>query len=331
MRTRKNVLSLTTISLVALIACGNREGKVRICVFHDLLECFPVYACERLGYFREEGADVSIEAVPSSKGIEAVAGGSADIAYATASGVIHAAAQGKLVTIFFVGQRTGSAILVVTPSKAHRIQRISDLAGATIGVASLGSAQHSTLLFFLRKHGVDPETVRIIAHGNGPAAAAAIEHGVEDAGLINGSALVPFQRRLPGLRILADPRTRASAAEYYGSGSYVNFSLISTPSWLRRNPETARKIARAMTRTLAWIRSHEPRDMLPLVPEHLRSADPEADIETLRLISDGLSEDGRMPEGGPELLLRIAGAKDEDLRRHGISLSGIYTNEFLPR
>ncbi|MBL8293494.1 MAG: hypothetical protein JNN08_16730 [Bryobacterales bacterium] len=47
------------------------------------------------------------------------------------------------------------------------------------------------------------------------------------------------------------------------------------------------------------------------------------------MIMRGVSEDGRMPEGGPEILRQIADVPMEKLREHGIELSQVYTNEFV--
>jgi NitT/TauT family transport system substrate-binding protein len=309
---------------------GGKDGApVRIAVPGGIMEPFPVYLCQELGHLREEGVDGDVEGLPNARGWEALIGGSADVFYATASGVMTAAAQGKLLKIFLAGQRTSSAMLVVPEGKAARIRSVRDLKGGVVGVTSLGSAQHSSLTVILRKHGLSPADVKVIAHGLGPQAIAALEHGEEDAGMINGSAFNLLKRRRPGMKVLVDPRTPEGTVEHYGSRDYVNYSLMATPEWLARNGETARKLARAMKRTLAWVREHPAEEVLAKMPGHLRSTDAEADLESVRMIIRGVSEDGRMPEGGPEILRQIADVPMEKLREHGIELSQVYTNEFV--
>jgi NitT/TauT family transport system substrate-binding protein len=288
-----------------------------------------MFLCQELGHLRDEGIDASVEGLPGAKGFEALIGGSADVFYNTPGGVLTAAAQGKRLTIFFVGQRTASAMLVVTLGKAARVQSVKELKGATVGVVSLGAPQHAALNVYLRKHGVDPAEVRVIAYGLGPQAIAALDHGTVDAGMINGSAFNLLKRRRLGIRVLVDPRTPEATAELYGSRDYVNFSLMATPEWLAWNPDTARKLVRAMKRTLAWVRAHPAEEVLAKMPSHLRSTEVEADIESVRMIIRGVSEDGRMPEGGPEILRQIADVPMEKLREQGIELADIYTNEFV--
>ncbi|MBL8293495.1 MAG: ABC transporter substrate-binding protein [Bryobacterales bacterium] len=237
-------------AMLAAVGCNRSAPRLRIAVPGGIMEPFPMYLCQELGHLREEAVDGNVEGLPNARGWEALIGGSTDVFYATASGVLTAAAQGKLLKIFLAGQRTSSAMLVVPEGKAARIRSVRDLKGGVVGVTSLGSVQHSSLTVILRKHGLSPADVKVIAHGLGPQAIAALEHGEEDAGMINGSAFNLLKRRRPGMKVLVDPRTPEGTVEHYGSRDYVNYSLIATAEWLARNPDAARKLARAMKRTL---------------------------------------------------------------------------------
>ncbi|MFN0172628.1 MAG: ABC transporter substrate-binding protein [Bryobacteraceae bacterium] len=322
-------LSLLVILLFAS-ACGDRTPQLRITVASGILEPFPVYLCQDLGLFRAEGITATIEALPGGKGLEALMGGSADVRYNSASEVVQAAVRGKRLKVFFVGQRTLSSLLVVSTAKAGRIRSIEDLRGSVVGVAAFGGAQHMFLNFILEKHGLGAGDVQVIAHGSGSPAIAALEHGKVDAGMINGSAFTALRGRAPGVRVLLDPRTLEATRSLIGSADYVNFALLSTSDWIARNPDTARRLARAMKKTLAWIRERSAEEVLAKLPEHLRSADAGADLESMRIILGGMSEDGLMPPGGPEVLRRMLGVPIEKLREQGIELSQTYTNEFVP-
>jgi NitT/TauT family transport system substrate-binding protein len=315
--------------MLAAVGCNRSAPRLRIAVNAGLMEPFPMFLCHELGHLRDEGIDATMEGLQRDKGFEALLGGSADVYFNSASGVLTAAARGKRLKIFLVGQRTASALLVVPPGRAARIRSVRDLKGGVVGVNALGSPQQAFLNLILRKHGVDPAEVRLVAHGNGPQAAAALEYGDEDAGIINGSAFNVLKRRRPGFKVLVDPRTPEATAELYSSRDFINFCLIATAEWLARNAEMARKLARAMKRTLAWVRAHPVEEVLAMLPAQLRSTDEEADLESVRIIMRGVSEDGRMPAGGPEILLQIADVPMEMLRELGIELSDVYTNEFV--
>lgn len=113
-----------------------------------------MFLCQELGHLRDEGIDALVEGLPGAKGFEALIGGSADVFYNTPGGVLTSAAQGKRLKIFFVGQRTASAMLVVPPGKTARVRSVKELKGATVGVVSLGAPQHAAL------NGVPTETWR---------------------------------------------------------------------------------------------------------------------------------------------------------------------------
>jgi ABC-type nitrate/sulfonate/bicarbonate transport system substrate-binding protein len=67
-------------------------------------------------------------------------------------------------------------------TKRPEIKTMKDLAGKTIGVASLGALAHSMVIDALRKNGVDEKSVRFANIGSAPDIFRAVAAGVVDAG-----------------------------------------------------------------------------------------------------------------------------------------------------
>src|SRR5262249_25509257 len=152
-------------------------------------------------------------------------------------------------------------------------------------------------------------------------AIAALQYGKVDAGMISGSAYSILRRRSPGVRVLADPRTQQGTKDLTGVDPYPNFSLFSRSEWLEKNPAAARKLTRAMVRTLRWVHSNDAKELRERLPASLRTEDKESDLETLRYLIDGASTDGRMPPEGPEGVRRFLAASSDQVRNAKIDLA----------
>ncbi|MBL8210496.1 MAG: ABC transporter substrate-binding protein [Bryobacterales bacterium] len=313
-----------------LSGCGARsERRVSIALAPGLLEVYLTHLARQLGHFRDEGLDVSLDELTGSRQLESLLAGSSDAVYTSFSTILYLAVEERAVRSFFVGMEALSAMLVASAGSAARLQRVEDLRGATVGVSGFGTAQQNTLEIILSRHGLAMADVTLIAYGSGPSAVAALQYGKVDAGVINGSAFSVLKRRVPNVRILVDPRTREGTRELTGAERYANYCLISTPAWLGRHSELARKLTKAMLRTLHWVHAHQPEELREHLPAAVRSDDAEADLESLRILIQGTSKDGRMSPKVPEDMRRYIAVSNQKVRNAKFDLASTYTNQFL--
>ncbi|MGH9719787.1 MAG: hypothetical protein ACRD8O_06210 [Bryobacteraceae bacterium] len=105
--------------------------------------------------------------------------------------------------------------------------------------------------------------------------------------------------------------------------------LYSTAQWIDRNPGIARRLARAIRRTLRWMLEHTPEEIAAALPAEFRTGDPAVYIDALRASLAMFSPDGRMPPGGPEAVHRALAASREQVRKASINVASTYTNEFV--
>jgi NitT/TauT family transport system substrate-binding protein len=318
------------------ISCGSSGptkasvAPVRIALTNVPIAYMPVILAEQLGYYRKEGLSVTIDDFSSSsKAMQALLGGSADVAAGPYEQDIQMAAEGRPIKSFILMLRHSLRVLVVAPHRTRTIRRLEDLKGATVGVAGLGLANQFFLNYVLLKHGLAPEDVKVVGIGTGASAVAAVEHGLVDAAVLSGSESTVALKRARGASILLDARGMAGSRQFYGVDTYPNAVLHATDPWLEQHPDTARRVVRAIQRTLTWISQHSPEQIWAALPERYRLPDREAELEALRITVPSFSPDGVMPADGAEAVRKALAFSIEKVRQAHFNLEQTYTNQFV--
>ena len=319
--------------LLAGCASKPERPRVRIAIPGTGLQTFvlPIVLARELGYYNDEGLDVAIENVPSSvKVLQALIGGSIDVAGLTYSFDIQMAAEGQRVRSFFVVNNRDSKVMIVAPSANNRIHRIEDLKGSLVGASAAGTTAQLWVSYLLGKHGFKQSEYSTVAIGIGAPAFAAIEDGRVAAAALAGGDHFHLLKRHPDLRILADNSTVEGMRNTYGADFFAGGTLTAKQDWLDRNPQTARQLAKALVRTHQWILTHTAEEIREKLPEAFRSLDADVDIKILRWSLPMFTTDGRMPKGSPEAWKRFLDATVESVRMAKIDLAATWTNEYLP-
>jgi NitT/TauT family transport system substrate-binding protein len=108
------------------------------------------------------------------------------------------------------------------------------------------------MLTVLRRNGVDPATVRIERHRPGPEALAAFRGGHGDF----------FEQTQPIVeQLLAGGEAHLVASMGEATGPVPFTSYMTTPEFLRREPDTVLHFTRALYRTQRWLASHDSKDI----------------------------------------------------------------------
>jgi NitT/TauT family transport system substrate-binding protein len=312
--------------MILLCGCGDPRSStptVRV-VSAASFVFFPLLLAQQLGYYEQEGIRVTFaNTTGSSKALEAILGGSADVATAGSEHSIQLAAEGQSVKSFMLLFRGVVSSMVVSPKSKKQIAGIEDLRGASVGVIGVGSQTHFMLNSLLARRSISPAEVSTTPIGLGATAVAALEQGRVDAGFISPASLVLLKRRHPELRILFDPQSD----EFFRS--YPTYALCATSTWLSKNPSTVRKFARAVIRASRVIRERPVEEIVALLPPEVRSEDPTADIEVLRKWRDAFSADGVIPPDSFEAVRQVVALTVDKVRTAKIDPRDVYTNEFV--
>ncbi|MEN3931693.1 ABC transporter substrate-binding protein [Microvirga sp. W0021] len=191
MRGKAYMFKVSSIARICalIVAClGStvhaEEGHLRLALARNTItaaeETFTYAVPKQLGYFSQEGLEVSIlQTSGSTAALQALVSGSADVAYASSASIAAAIDKGAQLRAFagitvqwpyFIGVPPGSPI-----------KKISDLKGKKVGVISLASASYADLQANLKIAGLSEEDVSIVPVGAGARAAAALKSGQVDA------------------------------------------------------------------------------------------------------------------------------------------------------
>lgn len=334
---RKHFAVLLGLLLIqGLFSCRSHQvpqmlKHVTIAVPDSGFSYLPVFIAQELGFYRDQGLDTTLEAVygGGSKSLQAILGGSVDCGGISLELAIQVAAEGRRVQSFVTLIDRPSYVLAVSPASKREVHEVKDLRGAALGVSSPGSGSHNFANYVLATHKVPLAQVSIVGIGLGGPAIAAFERGQIDAGVLMGNAITVIERRFPGLTILADTRTTGGTKAVFGTDVYPGQGLAASPDWLRRNPATARKVARALMQAMQFMRDQSLEELRRRIPAQFRSPDPQADRKALRETIPTLSRDGRITPEGAQTVKRVLDVSSEKVRAASIDLSQTYTNEFV--
>jgi sulfonate transport system substrate-binding protein len=323
------VLKRTFFCCFLLLAgCSARkDAEVRIAVGGQGTQVnLPAMVAQELGFYKEAGLNVLLTEFPGgAKALEAVMGGSADVVCGSYDHTIQMAAQGKDLRAF-VAMLNFPGMVLVSPTAAS----IEELRGKTVGVTTLGSGSHMLLNYLLAVHGMKPDDVSNAAIGSSATSVGAVTHNKVDAAVMTEPALAMVRKQMPGLHTLADMETAAGVRSVFGSERYVATALYSRTEWVEKNPDTAKRLAAAIIKTLAWLRAHKPEEIREKLPASFRTEDAQMDIEVLRTTQAMLSTDGRFTPEAVEAVHKVVSTSLESVRKAKIDLGKTYTNELIP-
>lgn len=205
----------------------------------------PLAAGAALGHFREEGLDVRWQAAAAfgKSTVQALLDGSIEISLGGLMRSLDLADRGGRLLPHFaeVCSRSGFFLLARAPMPGFRW---SDLAGKTV----IGFAEAPTpwqcMLTVLRRNGVDPASVRFERERPAAEALAAFRGGHGDF----------FEQTQPTVeRMVASGEGHLVASMGEATGPVPFTSYMTTPEFLRREPETVLRFTRALYRTQRWL------------------------------------------------------------------------------
>jgi NitT/TauT family transport system substrate-binding protein len=289
--------------LISLLTSCNHPGPVRLVLQPPSTNNYPSYFAAWLGFYKEEGVDVEISQIAgASKILEAVVGGSADVGGGVYEQTLQMAVEGKSIVSFLSLLKSPNFAIVAAPG----IKGFSDLRGKTVGVSSVGSPSQFYLTYLLTPAGVNPSEVSTSTVGMGATAMAALERNQVDAAVLFGSAITTFLARKPDAVILADTRTVEGLRAAFQVTDYPASCLLARREWLDAHRDSATRMARAVRRSLTWIREHSAEEVLARVPS---AGDRESELAAIRLAQPMYSADGHINKDNAEAVRAIVGLK----------------------
>jgi len=266
-----HLYSVAVALLLMGVAAGHAQDKVRIGLSSVSATSGSIWVAEEKGLFRKHHIDAEVIIIGggAARVVSSLIAGEIQFSVGGGDAVIRADLRGADGVLVASPMKTGLQRLMVRPE----IKTPADLRGKTIAVTRFGSASHWVLQLFLRKWGMRADDIKMLQLGSSPAMFASLEKGVVDGGAFTIPTFFLAEER--GYRILADPVDM----EIY----YLQNSIDSTRSYIKRNRDQALRVIKALCEGMAYFRKSKIESMQIMQKKLRIQSAQERDVKYLEL------------------------------------------------
>ncbi|OIK23340.1 ABC transporter substrate-binding protein [Streptomyces malaysiense] len=332
------LLALSSLTACADDAAGSAAGSgggggkgesVKIMVGGlDKVIYMPAMLTQRLGYFRDEGLNVQLMSEPAGVQAEtALVAGQVQGAVGFYDHTLDLQVKGKSVESVVQFSRAPGEVEVVSDKAAGDVTSPKDFKGRKLGVTGLGSSTDFLTKYLAVKNGVDVSEFTPVAVGAGPTFIAALQKGAIDGGMTTDPTVATILDKKAG-KILLDMRTPEGSQQALG-GPYPSSSLYMRTDWVNGHKATVQKLADAFVRTLKWMSTHSADEIAAKMPADYSQGDKALYTKSVKSTLPMFTDDGVMPENGPETVEKVLKAFNPNIKNANVDLGKTYTTEFV--
>ncbi|MFB7247444.1 nitrate ABC transporter substrate-binding protein [Streptomyces populi] len=334
------LLALTSLTACANDAAsttadsGNGGGKgehVKIMVGGlDKVIYLPAMLTQRLGYFADAGLDVELLSEPAGVQAEtALVSGQVQGAVGFYDHTLDLQTKGKAVESVVQFSHAPGEVEIVSGKRAGDITSPKDFKGRKLGVTGLGSSTDFLTKYLAVKNGVQVSEFTPVAVGAGPTFVSALEKGAIDGGMTTDPTVATVMEKKLG-KVLVDMRTPEGSQKALG-GPYPSSSLYMQTDWVNGHKETVQKLADAFVKTLKWMSGHSASEIAAKMPADYSQGDKTLYAGAIESTLPMFTDDGVMPENGPETVEKVLKAFNPNIKNADVDLSKTYTTEFVKK
>lgn len=289
----------------------------------------PAKLTEALGYFKDEGLNVELQSQPA--GVDAenqLIAGAVQGVVGFYDHTIDLQAKGKEVEAIAVFGKVPGEVELVSTKAAPSFRSMADAKGKTLGVTGLGSSTDFLTRYLALRQGVESKDYSLLPVGAGNTFIAAIKQDRIQAGMTT-EPTVSQMLKTGEAKVLVDMRTEEGTRAALG-GLYPAPSLYVSNAWADSHKEQATKLAHAFAKTMQYIHTHSAEEIADKMPRDFYGNDKALYVAALKSSLPMFTTDGRMPEGGPETVLKVLSTFKPQVKAKNIDLSKTYSNAYLP-
>ena len=331
------LLALSSLTACANDAAGSAAGSgggggkgesVKIMVGGlDKVIYMPAMLTQRLGYFQDEGLNVQLMSEPAGVQAEtALVAGQVQGAVGFYDHTLDLQVKGKSVESVVQFSRAPGEVEVVSAKAAGDVTSPKDFKGRKLGVTGLGSSTDFLTKYLAVKNGVDVSEFTPVAVGAGPPFIAALQQGSIDGGMTTDPTVATILDKKAG-KILLDMRTPEGSQQALG-GPYPSSSLYMQTDWVEGHKATVQKLVNAFVKTLKWMSTHSADEIAAKMPADYSQGDKALYTQSVKSTLPMFTDDGVMPENGPETVEKVLKAFNPNIKNANVDLSKTYTTEF---
>src|SRR5256886_13359641 len=215
----------------------------------------PNMLTQQLGYFKQEGLDVTLIDEASGQSSEnQVLAGQVDAGSGSYNHTIELQPKGKQMEAVVLLNIAPGEAEIVSAKAASQIHSVKDLKGKNLGVTELGSGTQTLTTALLHNAGITPDQVHFIPVGAGDTFIAALQQGKIDAGITTEPTISRILSSGVG-KVLVDLRTPQSTQAALG-GAYPFICLFMNNSYVNNHKDVVQKVVNAYVKTLKGMQTH---------------------------------------------------------------------------
>jgi len=317
---RKALMACLCLALSAIAPASQAAAQTKLAVAkvaNDFALSMVDYG-NKLGTFQKNGLAVTVSDIVQAKMIQAMIGGSVDIALASGATLAFAAKGAPLTGVAALSGPPSILVLVVAPKSP--ITSIDQLRHRTVAVSNLGSlTDWAVSQIALHEHWPSADIGRVSVGGTG-ARIATLRTGAADAAVVDIAAAFNLEERGEG-KILVN----------FGDliTKFQNQIVYASNSLIKKNPDAVRAFVRGFFQTVAYARGH--RDETVAFAQKQLGVTPVVATRVYTTLMPGkfFSKDGRFD---PDILKAMSqGFVEMNLLKSDQDLTKYVTDKFLPK
>lgn len=252
MKKAMRVLLAGFLACAALCGCGKEtSGRTPVTLYEVAHSIFyaPQYAAIELGYFQEEGIDLTlVNGAGADKVMTAMLAGDADIGFMGSEASIYTYAQGAedyAVNFAQLTQRAGNFLVARQPDPDFTWQKLK---GSRVLGGRAGGMPQMVFEYILKKNGIDPKTDLTMDQS--------IQFGLTAAAFTSDQSdyTVEFEPFATGLELEGNGYVVASLGTDSGYVPYTAY--CAKKSYLAMHPDLIQRFTSALQKGMDYVNSH---------------------------------------------------------------------------
>ncbi|HLG86745.1 MAG TPA: PepSY domain-containing protein [Alphaproteobacteria bacterium] len=324
------VIALVVAASVGLsISPAEPQRPTRIILVVDGIKevrNLPAIVAESLGYFKDEGLLVTMmdgrDEIPTD---QMLVDGRADAAMAFYHHTIMSQASGKMTeAVVALAMSPAEKILVASRLK-DQIKSASDLKGRKIFTGGPNSGKTITANWLMANAGFKATDYTRLELADRETMAKALADGDADAIVAHEPDASFYQKSGVGT-VLADVTSVAETKKNLGA-LFPTTTLYLSNAYVAAHPDITQHLVNAMLRSLAFINSHTPEEIMAALPKQIAGKDPATYLHNLTEDVGMFRTDGLMPESDARIEMKII--TDFQPKYASAKFEDTYTNRFV--
>lgn len=280
-------------ALVLTATCGgltnlNAQTELRMTIPVHALAFYPIYVAEDRGFFAKEGIKLELVATQGDgPDVDALISGTVQFTTSTPNRLLTAYLQGRPLKAVMSVMNRFTNYCYISKKSAEKVgfkpdqsidEKVKRLKGLTIGGTRPGSTTFLLAQYYLKRANLVPQQdATVLGIGGGQALLAALENGRIDVSCFASPGVEQAVARGNALVFINHPQGEDPALK-----EFLFELLYVRPDYAEKNPETVKKVVKALVDANQWIQTAKIEDHLEILRKRFPGIEDAILIESIK-------------------------------------------------